>query len=306
MRISRVGGIIAAANERSAFPLYQIGDTTAVKRIVMIFQQAGIFPVVILSGAEEDQVRYQLASSGVVFLSTEQGEPELFESAKTGLTFLQDICERVVFTPVNTPLFLPSTLSALTKAEGEIVSPSYQGRSGHPIAVSTAVIPEILNYQGAGGLRGALTRLKSRRQWIGVEDAGILQAVHREDSQAKLPNQYSQEFLHLTAELKLKKNNSIFDARTKLLLLLIERNHSVRTACAQMALSYSKGWEILNELESALGIKLVERRHGGTKGGRTTLSEQGIRFLCEYQRLEEEIQQHSEEKFAQMKASFSL
>ena len=306
MRISRVGGIIAAANESSAFPLYQIGDTTAVKRIVMMFQQAGTFPVVILSGAEEDQVRYQLASSGVVFLPTEQREPELFESAKTGLKFLQDICERVVFTPVNTPMFLPSTLSALTKAGGEIVSPSYQGRSGHPMVVSTGVIPEILNYQGAGGLRGALTRLKSRRQWIGVEDAGILQAVHRDDSWAQLPEQHSQDFLHFTAELKLKKNNSIFDARTKLLLLLIEKNHSVRTACAQMALSYSKGWEILNELESALGIKLVERRHGGTKGGRTTLSEQGIRFLCEYQRLEEEIQQYSEEKIAQMRASFLL
>ena len=51
MKISSCGGVIAAANEKFAFPLSKGGNTTAVKRIVTCFQDAGIFPIVVISGS---------------------------------------------------------------------------------------------------------------------------------------------------------------------------------------------------------------------------------------------------------------
>lgn len=307
MKISSYGGVIAAASEKSAFPLHKVGDTTAVKRIAMNFQQAGIFPIVIVSGAEEDEVRYQLTSSGVVFLHGKQNEPmEMFDSVKTGLTFLQDTCEKIIFTPVNTPMFSPETLRALMGTDGDIISPSYDGRGGHPIVLSEQVIPEMLAYQGGQGLRGAAASMNKQRVWVDVNDDGILYAVNRGDVPAECKDRHDMDILHLAIRLSLEKNKVIFDSRTKLLLLLIWKNHSVRAACRQMALSYSKAWELLNTLEETLEIRFVERRHGGLKGGKTTLSEQGYIFLCEYQRLEEDLLQYTQEKSDAFKSKMGL
>lgn len=306
MKISRYGGVIAAANETLAFPLCKVGDTTAVQRIVMNYQHAGIFPIVIMSGAEEDEVRYQLSSSGVIFLSPEQNKPEMFETVKTGFAFLQDVCDRIVFTPVNAPLFSPLTLRDLMNTSGDIVSPSYRGSSGHPMIVSAEVIPEILAFEGEQGLRSAVDSMKERRVWVDVQDDGILYTVHHGNPPSEHMEQHQKESLQFFAELSLKKDATVFDSRTKLLLLLIWKNRSVKTACQQMALSGSKAWEMLNLLERSLDIKLVERRHGGAKGGRTTLSERGFLFLREYCRMEEELLQYTQKKFDAFQAAMKL
>ena len=306
MKISSYGGVIAAADKKSAFPLHKIGDTTAVKRIVMNFQQAGIFPIVIVSGAEENEVRYQLSSNGVVFLNANEANClELFYSVKVGFSFLQDLCEKIVFTPVNSPMFSPSTLRSLMGSEGDIISPSYNGSSGHPMVISDKVIPQILTYQGEHGLRGAVGTMDNR-VWMDVEDDGILYTVHDGEVPGEHMNRYNKEMLHLTARLNLKKDRVIFDSRTKLLLLLIWKNHSVRAACQQMALSYSKAWEILNILEESLGIQLVIRRHGGSKGGKTTLTGQGYLFLIEYQRMEEDLLSYTQRKSDAFKTDLGL
>ncbi len=307
MKISSYGGVIAAANEKLAFPLCKIGNTTAVQRIVMNYQQAGVFPIVIMSGAEEDEVRYQLSSSGVIFLPPEQSRPELFETVKTGFHFLQEICDKIVFTPVNVPLFSPRTLRTLMNTPGDIVSPSYRGSSGHPMIVSAEVIPEILTYEGEQGLRGAAASMKDRRVWVDVQnDDGILYTIHHGELPTERMELHHREILHLAAEMSLKKDSTVFDSRTKLLLLLIWKNRSVKAACQQMALSGSKAWEMLNMLEHSLDIKLVERRHGGAKGGRTTLSKQGLLFLREYCRMEEELLLYAQQKFDAFQAALRL
>lgn len=304
MKISSYGGVIAAVNGQTAFPLQKIGDTTAVKRAVLSFAQAGAFPIVIISGAEEDAVRYQLSSSGVVFLRLGQATPaEMFDAVKAGFGFLENICEKVIFTPVNAPLISPTTLRALMQAEGQIISPSYRGRSGHPVVVSAEAIPEILAYNGENGLRGALGALREHRTWVNVEDDSVLYTVHHGDIPAERQRQHDEELLHLAPELSLQKEKTIFDARAKLLLLLILKNQSVRVACEQMALSYSKAWDLLNTLERSLSVKLVERTHGGAKGGKTTLTDKGLLFLREYQKLEEDAFRYAQERFDTLKAT---
>ena len=42
-----------------------------------------------------------------------------------------------------------------------------------------------------------------------------------------------------------------------------------------MGLSYSKGWNILNDLELQAGITAIHRRPGGSDGGATTLTGEG-------------------------------
>lgn len=67
------------------------------------------------------------------------------------------------------------------------------------------------------------------------------------------------------------------------LLSLIEKNGSVRLACEEMQLSYSKAWKILNRLEAQAGHKVLIRRHGGKNGGETRLTQEGRELLARYE-----------------------
>ena len=53
MFVSNVGGIIAAASKESAHPLRKTGKIPAIKRIVLSMQQAGLFPIVVVVGADD-------------------------------------------------------------------------------------------------------------------------------------------------------------------------------------------------------------------------------------------------------------
>ena len=161
MKISSVGGVIAAASNSAAYPLLQLGTMTSIRKIVVSFKQAGIFPIVVVTGAQEREVRYQLSANGMVFLLSEETEaPELIESARLGLSFLEDKCEKVIFAPVNIPLFSPNTLESLIQANKKIATPSYQGKGGHPVCLTTSIISKGLAYQGTGGLRRAIASME--------------------------------------------------------------------------------------------------------------------------------------------------
>lgn len=301
LTINRVGGLIAAASKKASRPTLQLGGISVVERIVLTFQQAGIFPIVVVTGVEADEVKYRLAGRGVVFLHNEEFEdPELIDSVKMGLSFLRGKCERIVFSPVNTPMFLPATLHTLLGTEGEIVTPSYQGRGGHPILFSGTVIPHLLTWQGEAGLRGSLSSMSRVRMPVEVDDEGILLTIHQQNRLQTYYEENKAAFLHPRLRLSLEREEELFNARAKLLLLLVGETHSVRTASTMMALSQSKAWDMLNKLEAALGYDLITRRKGGTQGSRSDLTLQGISFLKAWQGYEEKVIDCTNQGFYQM------
>ncbi len=301
MPISKTGGLIAAASKRVSQPTLELGGITIVKRMVLTFQQMGLFPIVVVTGVEAAEVKYQLAGRGVVFLHNEHFEdPELFDSVKIGLSFLQGKCERVVFSPVNVPLFLPSTLRALLSAEQPVAAPAYKGKSGHPVMFSDEMIAGILCWRGGDGLRGALGSLSGRGA-VEVDDEGILLSIHQ---QARLRQHYEANkaaFLHPRVRLSLEREEELFNARAKLLLLLIGETQSVRAAGSMMALSPSKAWDMLNKLEAALGYPLITRHKGGALGSRSELTPAGLGFLKAWQRYEEQMAAGADQAFEQLR-----
>jgi molybdate transport repressor ModE-like protein len=298
MRISKIGGLIAAASKRDALPMLQVGSIPIIKRIVISFQQAGIFPIVIITGVDEDEVKYQLSNYGVIFISNEQPDhPQLLDSVKIGLRYLQGKCDRVAFAPVNVPMFTPDTLIQLKNTAGEIVTPSYEGVGGHPVLLSESVIPQILSYDGGDGLRGAIRRLEKNRVWVPVGDKGVLTSVHNEEQLRARLAEHNNAILHPVVHMSIERETPFFNARLKLLLFLISDTHNVRKACSAMALSYGKAWEMINRLELELGYSVVERRQGGKHGGNTSLTERGAAFLLAYQRFEEEVFHFAQSRF---------
>ena len=301
MKISRIGGVIAAASKKDAEPLLRIGTIPIIKRIVISFQQAGIFPIVVVTGAEEDEVKYQLSSYGVIFIPNENCEqPELIDSVKIGLKYLLGKCDRVVFTPVNVPMFTPVTLNSLLASRGDIVTPSCRGKGGHPIVLSETIVPEIIAYSESGGLKAAISSMADRRIFLPVDDPGIFISVRDcQQLEAHLA-EHNRALLHPTVQLNLQRESVFFNTRIKLLLYLILDTHSVRSACYRMALSYGKAWDMLNKLEAETGYPIAERKHGGKRGGNTTLTPQGIQFLRTWQELEDNIFQFTQKEFSSL------
>lgn len=297
----QTGGLIAAASSSAAFPLMKLGAIPVIKRIVLSFQQAGISPIVVVTGVQEESVKCELADYGVIFLHNPHYErPPLLESVQIGLNYLRGKCGRVIFTPVNVPLFSPETLLKLMESDGEIVTPSYRHHGGHPILLAAGVFEKILDYCGPDGLRGAIAGMGERRRWVEVDDPGILHSVHDRESLEQSLESHNRAISHPFVRVSIERESSFFNARAKLLLLLISETHSVREACGRMALSYSNAWKMLNTLEEALGYPVVLRRHGGKKGGRTELTERGRRFLETYEHFEKLVRAYAQEQFIRL------
>ena len=296
MNLSKIGGIIAVANSQVAKPLLQVGAIPIVRRIVITYQQVGVFPIVVVVGGDDEELKRELSSMGVIFLKYEQNRtPELMDSVRTGLEYLQGKCRRVVFTPVNVPMFTPDTLQKLLSAEGDIVAPSCQGKGGHPIVIADEVIPQILAHSGENGLRGAMEALP--RTWVEVDDKGILANVHNQGELNEQLGPHNLSILHPALHMKLEQEEPFFSARLKLLLYLIEDTNNMRIACDRSGVSHSKAWDMINRLERSLGYSVVERQRGGKAGGSTKLTTQGADFLAAYEEFEQAVHHFTQKEF---------
>ncbi len=301
MHISKAGGLIAAAGPEATRPKLLPGSLTAVDHIAQTFQQAGLFPIVVVTGFEAEEVKYRLAGQGIVFLHNKDYlETEMFESVRMGLDFLRDKCERIVFTPSIVPLFLPDTLHRLLQEKNSIVSPVCQENDGHPVVLSSAIVPQILAYQGDWGLRGALKEMDAVRTYVQVDDEGILITSNESDKLKAHFDERSSEFVQPIVRLGMERESELFNDRTKLLLLLVGVTGSVLGASDMMAMSLSYAWNILNRLETALGYKVIIRRRGGRAGSGSTLTPKGIAFLKAFQKYEEEVLEKSKESFREL------
>ena len=296
MNLSKIGGIIAVANNRVARPLLQVGAIPIIRRIVITYQQVGVFPIVVVVGGDDEELKRELSNLGVIFLKYEQNRnPELMDSVREGLDYLQGKCSRVVFTPVNVPMFTPDTLQRLLDTEGGIVAPSWRGKGGHPIVIADEAIPRILAYSGENGLRGAMEAVP--RTWVEVEDKGILTSVHNQEELNEQLGVHNLSILHPALHMKLEQEEPFFSARLKLLLYLIEDTNNMRIACARSGVSHSKAWDMINRLERSLGYSVVERQRGGKAGGSTRLTPQGADFLAAYQEFEQAVHHFAQNEF---------
>lgn len=305
MSEEKIGGIIAAAGKRNSDrlfePLKELGNISIIKRLVVTLQCAGVEPIVIITGHQAEEVERHLSDYGVIFLRNEQYETtQMFESAQIGCSYLKGKCKKIIFTKVDVPLFTTETVGRLLEQKGGIISPVYEGKTGHPLCISDSFIPKILAYRGEGGMKGFLRSVQEERVWIEVKDEGILHSSDTLEQCEQLLEAHNKQMFHPYVKITLEKEKMFFDGRAKMLLLLIEDTHSVRGACKKMAMSYSKAWNLLNHMERELGFPVVKRQHGGKAGGKTYLSEEGREFLHRYLNFEDSIKQFAKKRFQEL------
>ncbi len=141
--ILKVGAVITAAGMSSRMgefkPMLSIGSISVAQRVIATLQQSGVSQIVVVTGYNAEVLERHLAKSGVIFLRNENyKDTEMFDSACIGLRYLRKKCSRILFTPVDIPLFRADTVEELLKRQSDVVYPIYDGLKGHPIQIGRA------------------------------------------------------------------------------------------------------------------------------------------------------------------------
>ena len=298
----QIGAVITAAGMSSRMgdfkPMLNIGSISIAQRIVATFHQAGVTRIVVVTGYNAQQLERHLSNNGLVFLRNEAyATTQMFDSAKIGLAYLKDKCDRILFTPVDIPLFTAMTVSALLSTKAELACPVCEGKTGHPLLIASSLVDRILQDGGEGGLQGAILRCGAHMTRVPVEDAGILHDADTPQDYQALLAYHNEQLIRPEISVSLSRERPFFDERTAMLLSLVEETNSVRTACQRMQISYSASWNIIHALESQLRFPLLERSQGGPNGGESRLTEKGKRLVDCYQAYSRRLRQVSAELF---------
>lgn len=296
--MKEVGGIIAAASKSVAYPMKKIGSISLIQRIVLTYKKAGIWPIVVITGFEEPEIKSDLAREDAIFIINKDYEnPPLIDSYKIGLKYLLGKCNRVLLTPVNVPMFNYKTVLKMIETKGNIVIPSYNMHGGHPMLINSLHIPDILSYDGKNGLRGAIDSLGVQITWLNVNDRGVTCSINEEAELEGLLKLHNDSLFQPDLTINIRKDKIFLDSRLRLLLELIDDDNSVNGACKRMSLSLSKAWDMINELEKGLGYEIVLRRRGGAREGRTLLSHEGKNFMENYDQFYSAVNKYTWEQF---------
>lgn len=296
----RTGAVIVAAGMSKRMndfkQLMKVGELTMAERVVTTISRAGIKDIVVVTGYRAEEVEAELERFGVAFVRNENYETtQMFESAKLGLEYLKDTCDRVLFTPVDIPFFSPATAKMLLEEEGDILIPVYEGRQGHPLCINASLILEILNYNGERGLKGAIDYLRDtyrdtlKCRLINVPDPGSVMDADTKEDYRVLKDYHDAGLMRPLLRLRIARNKPFFGPGTVTLLKQIDRTGSVLEATKMMGMSYSKGRRMIREAEAELGYPIVESKVGGIAGGNSTVSEKGRELLKKYEQFESEV-----------------
>ena len=76
----------------------------------------------------------------------------------------------------------------------------------------------------------------------------------------------------------------VLDDKMALLLKLVDREGSLLRAAKAIGMPYSRAWEAIARIERLLGVKVVESRRGGSRGGGSRLTEEGRKLVEVFER----------------------
>jgi len=104
-----------------------------------------------------------------------------------------------------------------------------------------------------------------------------------------LGSKYYDIFLDYSIQLEHRKKGNIMNPLRFRLLEAIHENGSLKQAAEKCGISYRKAWDSIREGEKALGFSLVETHRGGSEGGKSELTRDGVSLVQAHRALREEF-----------------
>lgn len=301
-----VSAVIAAAGLSSRMrdfkPLLRLGEETIISRIVRVMREAGAGEIVVVAGYRGEELERELRASGArVVFNRSYAETEMLHSLKIGAASLKAPCGRLILSPGDVPLMRADTLRAMMEQPGQVVRPKYRGKVGHPLLLDAALIPPLLDYQGAGGLGGAVRTLATELTDLSVDDYGCTLDADTPEDMLEIRRRYSVETgadaFWPETRVMVGRGGWLLRPEDIQLLEMIGQTGSLRRACACVHMSYTRGWTRLRDMERELGMKLTERSAGGAEGGGTALTADCRALLDACRRYAAELAEESRAAF---------
>ena len=300
----QIGALIVAAGMSRRMgefkPMLSIGSISVAQRVVATLSQAGVSKIVMVTGYNATMLERHLSGNGIIFLRNEDYETtQMFDSVKIGLRYLRDKCDKVLFTPVDVPLFTAKTVKAILGSGAMLAAPMCEGKQGHPILIANELIGEILADCGEMGLKGAMDRCSVPLVRVEVEDPGTIHDADTPEDFSALVGYHNSQLVRPVVNVSLTREKPFFDSKIAMLLMLIDETKSVRAAGQRMQLSYSSCWNIIRTLESQLDHPLIERSQGGAGGSTSVLTDRGRELLERYIAYEQALKDRAGELYTQ-------
>ena len=123
MADGKTGAIILAAG-RSAHmeelkPMLRMGQTTMIQREIDTIRQAGISPIVVVTGYQADVLERHISHRGAVCIRNKRYETsQMYGSICMGLRHIQKKADRVLLFPADVPMITADTIEKMTQAPG--------------------------------------------------------------------------------------------------------------------------------------------------------------------------------------------
>jgi molybdenum cofactor cytidylyltransferase len=178
---SPIAGIIlsAGASSRMGTPkaLLQFHGETFLDRLIRLFSEAGIVPIVVL-GHHAEQIRKGIQrAADPTFVVNPDPARGMLSSLQCGLAAIPEQTEAAMFMPVDHPNLEADTLRKLiAKFETDqpaVTVPTFQDKHGHPVLISRAPIEELLALPSTAQASDVIHRYCGQTIYMPVDDAAV-------------------------------------------------------------------------------------------------------------------------------------
>jgi len=174
-------------------PLLRIGSKRLIEHAIALFDACGIPSVTVVGHRSSELVpAINQTSSRIVY--NRHYRDGMFSSIQCGVKELSTY-QAFFLLPVDIPLVRPDTIEKLLAARENnenmlVYYPEFHSRKGHPPLISTRLIPEILGYDGPGGMRGLLHKCANSSMAVMVDDQFVTRDADTREDLSYLQQQF--------------------------------------------------------------------------------------------------------------------
>lgn len=173
----KIKGLIVAAGLSSRAlgykMLYKIEEKTLIEQAVLTIQPFCSEVIVVLGYNHELLENILKDYNGVTLIYNEKYEDGMFSSIKLGINKI--ICDRLIFMPGDYGHVKKRTVKKLLEMSGEVIVPSYEYHSGHPIIIDGSLLKEISENYEYNSLKDFVKRKEV--SYVLVKDPGVLMDI---------------------------------------------------------------------------------------------------------------------------------
>lgn len=188
----RTAGVILAAGASTRFGQAKLvlpwRDEPLVRHVARAALQAGLDPVIVVTGAEQEALQQALQGMPVVFVHNPDWQSGQGRSVGVGLSALPDTCGAAIFLLADQPR-TPPELIRMLRAEhavtlAPIIAPLIDGQRGNPVLFDRVTFPDLSALQGNQGGRAIFGRYAVR--WLPWLEAQASQDIDTPEDYARL------------------------------------------------------------------------------------------------------------------------